>query len=351
MTQTIDSCVLNLERYLMMMNPRAAESDDTSSHNQTSINRLSISSPAELCQVLSDYYGAVHVVAPADENFRFHMNVSRTSEVVMGAVKSEGHTLSRPLDLVGHHDAEHINFNLILEGQGRLHQYGRKASISPGAMTIGVQDAPYQMNFEGPFRLLFFIFPRRMIGLSAANLRAVSTRPVYPNDPITSFMIPYLKQFEHHFGAVTLRTGKHLINSAVDLIDTLAQHILENDADERSLSVRRHTLLEQAKEYIEKNLADPDLTPTRIAAALFITPRHLHGVFQPEGITVATWIRERRLEKCLRDLAEPQQAHVPVSAIGARWGFVDPSHFSRLFKRTYNTTPLQYREDSGLQRL
>lgn len=314
-------------------------------------NRISISSVDEMSKVLSNYHGQVHAVAPNNEAFEFHMNVSRTDEVVMGAVESQGHTLARTPNLIERQDADHMTFNLILQGSGRVEQAGRAADLTPGTMSIGIQHVPYTMEFDGPFRLLFFIFPRRMTGLSAAHLEAVATQPVHPNDPISSFMVPFLKQFERHFGAVTLRTGQRLITTAIDLIDTLAQHILEHDADEQSLSLKRNSLLEQAKDHIDKNLSDPTLTPTRVAAALFITPRHLHGVFQPEGITVATWIRERRLERCRRDLADPHQADIPVSAIGARWGFVDPSHFSRAFKRTYNVTPLQYRENSGLQRL
>uniref|UniRef100_UPI003F5A6FE7 AraC family transcriptional regulator n=1 Tax=Streptomyces asoensis TaxID=249586 RepID=UPI003F5A6FE7 len=48
-----------------------------------------------------------------------------------------------------------------------------------------------------------------------------------------------------------------------------------------------------------------------------------------------------------RDLADPAMHHFPVGAIGGRWGFADPAHFSRLFKTVYGMSP---REARGARR-
>jgi AraC-like DNA-binding protein len=34
-----------------------------------------------------------------------------------------------------------------------------------------------------------------------------------------------------------------------------------------------------------------------------------------------------------------------VSAIGARWGFTNPAHFSRAFRQAFGTAPGQYRSE------
>ena len=47
---------------------------------------------------------------------------------------------------------------------------------------------------------------------------------------------------------------------------------------------------------------------------------------------MAGWIRQRRLEHCGHDLRDPRWQAWPVAAVGARWGYPDPAHFSRLFK-------------------
>jgi AraC-like DNA-binding protein len=84
--------------------------------------------------------------------------------------------------------------------------------------------------------------------------------------------------------------------------------------------------------YIEARLSDRDLAPARIAAAHHISVRRLHKLFEDQPLTVAAFIRQRRLERCRADLAG---SDLTVVAIAARWGFADPAHFSRLFKATY----------------
>jgi AraC-like DNA-binding protein len=90
-------------------------------------------------------------------------------------------------------------------------------------------------------------------------------------------------------------------------------------------------------------LADPDLSPASIAAAHHISVRSLHRLFQDHEETVAAWIRERRLERCRRDLADPRLSDHPAHAIGRKWGFADPAHFSRAFRATHGLSPSAYR--------
>ena len=99
--------------------------------------------------------------------------------------------------------------------------------------------------------------------------------------------------------------------------------------------------------FIEGGLADPGLTPAAVARAHHVSLRSLYKLFDRERTSVAGLIRERRLERCRHDLLDPALAARPVSAIAARWGLVDPAHFSRLFRATYGIPPLEYRRTMG----
>jgi AraC-like DNA-binding protein len=125
-------------------------------------------------------------------------------------------------------------------------------------------------------------------------------------------------------------------DNIVDLVDTLlGEHL---GADEPT-----GPLLARIMAFIEDQLGDPDLGPERIAAAHYISTRYLHKLLHDEGRTVAGWVRTRRLEQCQRDLRDPRLAGQPVSAIGARWGFPDAAHFSRVFRAKYGSSPREYR--------
>jgi AraC-like DNA-binding protein len=100
----------------------------------------------------------------------------------------------------------------------------------------------------------------------------------------------------------------------------------------------------QIHAFIRANLGDPDLTPGAIAAAHHISLRYLNKLFQAEGRTVAGWIRERRLERCRRDLAEPRLDDRTIKAIAARWGFTNSAHFSQAFRSAYGLSPREFRQ-------
>jgi AraC-like DNA-binding protein len=102
-------------------------------------------------------------------------------------------------------------------------------------------------------------------------------------------------------------------------------------------------LLVRIDEFVHHHLDDPDLTPARIAAAHHISVRRLQQVFQRQGRTVAGWIRRRRLDACRQDLADPLLDDRPVHAIAARWGFVDQSHFGRVFRAAFGAPPAAWR--------
>ena len=71
--------------------------------------------------------------------------------------------------------------------------------------------------------------------------------------------------------------------------------------------------------------------------------RYLYKLFEHRPSGVAAWIRERRLERCRRDLLDPALRTQPVSTIAARWGLTDPAHFSRAFRAAYGVPPAEYR--------
>jgi AraC-like DNA-binding protein len=62
---------------------------------------------------------------------------------------------------------------------------------------------------------------------------------------------------------------------------------------------------------------------------------------------VNSWIRERRLAACKRELIDPRCANRSIGAIAARWNLAPASYFSRIFKETYGYTPSQVRAMAG----
>ncbi|WP_142278915.1 helix-turn-helix domain-containing protein, partial [Mycobacterium sherrisii] len=53
--------------------------------------------------------------------------------------------------------------------------------------------------------------------------------------------------------------------------------------------------------------------------------------------------RQGTYPRCRQDLIDVRFADQPVSEIGARWGLLNPAHFSRTFKAILGCPPTQYR--------
>jgi len=100
--------------------------------------------------------------------------------------------------------------------------------------------------------------------------------------------------------------------------------------------------------YIEANLDDPELSPRSIARANFVSTRYLHKLFENEARTVSRLIGDLRLDRCRRDLTDPELCREPVIDIAGRWGFRSASHFSRCFRAMYGRTPRDFRKQELL---
>ncbi|WP_229716360.1 helix-turn-helix domain-containing protein [Mangrovihabitans endophyticus] len=94
-----------------------------------------------------------------------------------------------------------------------------------------------------------------------------------------------------------------------------------------------------AKNLVEQRLAEADLSPTMVAGELHVSLRTLQRAFADENESVATYIRNRRLDQARLELTDPRAS---ITELAARWHFADSSHLSRAFKRRYGQTPTAY---------
>ena len=154
----------------------------------------------------------------------------------------------------------------------------------------------------------------------------------------SQFLLQLARNVDHYSPAQAAR----LSSAALEVLATrLAQELDVHNWD--TPQARRHALLVTVQAFIQRHLGDSGLTPAMIAAAHHMSLRSLQQLFHDEGLTVAGWIRKRRLECCRHDLSDPALASRPVAAIAARWGFCSPGDFSRAFRAVHGLPPAEYR--------
>jgi AraC-like DNA-binding protein len=105
----------------------------------------------------------------------------------------------------------------------------------------------------------------------------------------------------------------------------------------------RAARLEGAKRHIDQHLAEPGLTPASAAAALGISLRHLHLLFEPTGTSFAQYVARRRLLQCRAVLASPSGTGRSVADIAFGWGFNSLATFYRAFQHEFGLPPAAVR--------
>lgn len=184
--------------------------------------------------------------------------------------------------------------------------------------------------------------PTEALGLTLAQIRALSSVPMAAGDPIgaliTHILADLLSDGEQYEPAVMVQ----LTSTLLDLIGTAAR-IPGQTATMAPRSLPERSRLLQIYAFMRQRLADPLLTPQVVAAANAISVRQLNRILEDDGQSPADWIRRQRLDRCRRDLLDPALVSRPVGTIGARWGFADPATFNRAFQRQFGMPPGEYR--------
>lgn len=97
--------------------------------------------------------------------------------------------------------------------------------------------------------------------------------------------------------------------------------------------------------FIVEHLTHPNLSPKMIAENMGVSLRHLYRFFEETQQSIHGYIQQKRLEKIAFELKDQKNKHASITEIAGRWGFSDSSHFSKTFKKYYQVTPKQYRDN------
>jgi len=274
-------------------------------------------------------------------DFRGHLTRSSSSPVRIAEVYSDPQVVRHTGSSISQTRGKIHFLHLQLEGESINRQDQREAALTPGDMTICDNSRPYEIHFEQPIRMLVFGFADELIRRYIQYPQSISALRVQGQHGTGGLLSDFLvgvwrrclddKEFEVNAGVTDAMLG---------LIANAYRQTVGSTIDHNSLGAAHRARIVK---YIEENLGDPKLTPTRIASAFRITTRYLHHLFSDGEETVARFILRRRLEGCARALTSPSQRRRTITAIAFDHGFSSATHFGRVFRARYDMTPREYR--------
>lgn len=228
-------------------------------------------------------------------------------------------------------DPQRLELTMLLRGRQERTQDGRVAVLGAGDITSVDTSRLFTVTSETAFEMLTFSIPKNLLVRDEDRLLRTTAVPIGQEAGVAAVIGPFLRSVAD--GLADGRVAESDTSVGEGIVDLV-----------RGLYARRgrpgHSeLLAELKLWIDGHLHDPQLGPQAIARANYLSVRRLHKLFAEEGTTVSSWIRQRRLERCRRDLADPALAGETVSSIAWSWGFRNPGHFSRVYRAAYGFSP------------
>jgi AraC-like DNA-binding protein len=277
------------------------------------------------------------------DGFRGQLRSRVLDRMSIVEVTATSHEVHRTPALIAQAGERYFKLNLQLEGTGLLIQDNREALLAPGDLAIYDTNRPYTLAFEEQARMMVVMFPCDALTLPTDYVGQLAAVRMAGGTGLSGIVGQFIRQLSENLDVLGGPSGSRLATNALDLVSTM----LHAEMDIAPDRMKPQALLAASiREYIEANLSDPLLSPASIAAAHFISTRHLHNVFHESGTTVASWIRSQRLEGARRDLRDPLHAGKSVSTVAARWGFLDAAHFSRTFRDAFGLSPTDWRRQA-----
>lgn len=100
-----------------------------------------------------------------------------------------------------------------------------------------------------------------------------------------------------------------------------------------------------AKEVVARHLDNPKLNDDFLSRQMGLSRSYIRKLFAGEGYAVATYIRRERLLRARRFLSDPAAARIKILDIASLHGFDDVSTFNRAFRRLFDMSPSEARDE------
>ncbi len=197
---------------------------------------------------------------------------------------------------------------------------------------MGDTDITSDTHPAGRYKHDLWVLPKALIDPHLPALARPQVVQLSGRNAVDGLAASYLDALMRNWDNIPEQTMGPVADTLARLIGIACGAVAAEQFD----AVRAGRLVE-AKRHIDRHLADPDLSPASTAAALRISVRALHALFEPTGTSFARYVQQRRLEECRAALLNNPTR--PIIDIAFAWGFNSLSGFYRAFHAAFAMSP------------
>lgn len=295
----------------------------------------------QVCEVF--FPMACEMPSAQRKDFRGSIERRQLGEVGFAAVRSSPLDVYRRRSHIGQVADTQYLVKVQVEGESLVRHRGLEAHLRPGDFTVCLSSEPYELHFAAAYSQVVLAVPQPImedcLHHPERHLGVRRDAQVGANGLFSQFVTSIASRLDDMDGVLAQRLEANVI----DLLATTLSHSEEAERRERLEVGVKCEHLHRIKHFIRSHLHDDRLTPAWVAQSQGISTRYLHMLFENEGTSVSRYILAMRLEACRQALDNDSFQRYSIADIAYRFGFKDPAHFSRAFKRVFGDSPARYR--------
>lgn len=256
--------------------------------------------------------------------------MGRSSVSGVGSYRNPGNSANRDV-------ADVIIIDYIR--RGRDYGYNGAQAFNAMAGDIVILEPARGLSFVADIHssALTFVVPRRVLQEALGNSKQIYPRVLSGRTLAGRILGQAMKST---WSGLPEQTPADASAVSALLLGAIAGILRDTDNKHHDMVVD-HATLGAICAYIERNLANPELSPDHLCKRFSCSRARLYRLFTPlDG--VANYIRRMRLERCYSALYSASRK-INISDIAMEWGFGSVSHFNRIFRETYGVSPSEIR--------
>src|SRR5580658_4813700 len=214
----------------------------------------------------------------------------------------------------------------------------------PGDFCVSSTEWRFDAESKGTASFEMLVVPQAALSPLLAGGRL--TRPFRPPGatPIGSLLSAAMDAAKAQAPFLPDELGEAVLSNLCGLV-ALACGASDEGA-ERGRDSLRSAQLAAVKRHVDLHLADSELSPASAAAAVGVSVRQLHRLFEPSGSSFARYVLRQRLLRCRDTIAGATGTGRSVVDIAFGWGFNSMATFYRAFVSEFGSPPAVLRAAS-----
>lgn len=288
------------------------------------------------------HYGVqAHCEPQHQSNFQASLTQYLVGQTLLGELSGTPHTIIRQFPSTD----RRLEVQVQTKGRSLIRQGDQEIQLHPGQIGLFYNSQPVHIEKKESFHSFFISIAEERFADDCPRWWHATATSISADSGAAAVFANMLQSLFGQIDQLDATSMEAIEDSAINLlVATLRPHA---DSQPPGISNLEHYHKQRIKKYIESQLHNPDLDVQTIADGVGLSRRYIHRLFRNESLHLMQWVMALRLERCRQTLSLPQHPFHTIYEIAYAWGFNDPAHFSKAFRKHFGFCPSELQKQAG----